>query len=313
MKSIHILGVSTLLAILLVASVGATSISVDKHEFGSNEEIQYHVTHLVDGVNYVQKTTIVQHLSGDLRTAIGINPVAWPFAHEKDVFKMMNEGTLYNEVYIGHWWPSETKQGYQDFHVFDKSDDNGKWSRTVSTETDETGTYHSTWLNRVAPGTKTVTSTFSVEGTKVSGPSDFDGNTSFWTTSPADVKVEWFDNGVLADTEEFTIAPIEGAYFVATPDVSKVGDKVKFQLIPASGKTVKSAWWSFDATNHLQTWNSRNIDPAFFYPAWAKGYQSPQVKITYTDGSTETVTRENDIRIISDRIPRSRFFKNIDY
>ncbi len=313
MKSLYILGLSALLVTLLVAGASGASISVDKHAFESNEEIRYHVADLANGVQYVQKTTVTQHLNGDLRTAFGIDPIAWPFAHDKDTFKMMNEGTLYNEVYIGHWWPSEKDQGYQDFHVFDKSDGNGKWSRTVNTGIEETGVYHSTWLNRVAPGTQNVTSTFSIEGEKLSGSNDFDGNTSFWTTCPADVKVEWYDNGVLTDTEEFTIAPVGGAYFVATPDVSKVGDKVKFQLIPASGKTVKSAWWSFDATSHLQTWNSRNIDPAFFYPAWAKGYQSPQVKITYTDGSTETVTRENYIRIISDRIPRSRYFKNIDY
>ncbi len=79
------------------------------------------------------------------------------------------------------------------------------------------------------------------------------------------------------------------AGLVAVPTTAPKGSAVKFTVTPAAGKTISSAWWSFDAAAHLNTWNSRSINPTFFYPA--KGTFSPLVKITYTDGSTETVQR----------------------
>jgi len=85
-----------------------------------------------------------------------------------------------------------------------------------------------------------------------------------------------------------------GASFTAAPLSAPKGSAVTFALSPAAGKTVASAWWSFDAPAHLNTWNSRAINPTFFYPA--AGTYSPLVKITYTDGSTETVQRTNYVR-----------------
>ena len=69
---------------------------------------------------------------------------------------------------------------------------------------------------------------------------------------------------------------------------------MKFTVTPASGKSVSAVWWSFDAPAHLNTWNSRATNPTFFYPS--AGTFSPLVKITYTDGSTETVQRTGYIR-----------------
>ena len=92
-----------------------------------------------------------------------------------------------------------------------------------------------------------------------------------------------------------TPTPVAGAgSFTATPLSAAKGSAVKFTLVPASGKTVKAAWWSFDAPAHLNTWNSRATNPTFFYPS--AGTFSPLVKITYTDGSTETVQRTNYVR-----------------
>ena len=85
-----------------------------------------------------------------------------------------------------------------------------------------------------------------------------------------------------------------GASFTAAPLTAPRGSAVKFTLIPASGKSIGSAWWSFDAPAHLNTWNSRSTNPTFFYPS--AGTFSPLVKITYTDGSSETVQRTGYIR-----------------
>ena len=78
------------------------------------------------------------------------------------------------------------------------------------------------------------------------------------------------------------------------PTTAAHGSAVKFTVTPASGKSIGSAWWSFDAPAHLNTWNSRAISPTFFYPS--AGTFSPLVKLTYTDGSTETVERTGYIR-----------------
>ncbi len=84
------------------------------------------------------------------------------------------------------------------------------------------------------------------------------------------------------------------ANFTAAPLSAPKGSAVRFTLTPAAGKTVSAAWWSFDAPAHLNTWNSRAISPTFFYPA--AGTFSPLVKITYADGTTETVQRANYVR-----------------
>ncbi len=83
------------------------------------------------------------------------------------------------------------------------------------------------------------------------------------------------------------------AGFIAVPATAPHGSAVKFTVTPASGKTIASAWWSFDASAHLNTWNSRAVDPTFFYPRI--GSFSPLVKITYTDGSTETVRQDGSV------------------
>jgi hypothetical protein len=86
-----------------------------------------------------------------------------------------------------------------------------------------------------------------------------------------------------------------GATFVAAPLTAPHGSAVRFTLTPAAGKTIGSAWWSFDAPAHLNTWNSRVVNPTFFYPS--AGTFSPLVKITYTDGSTETAQRAGYIHV----------------
>jgi hypothetical protein len=88
--------------------------------------------------------------------------------------------------------------------------------------------------------------------------------------------------------------PSGGAGFVAAPTSAPHGSAVKFTVTPASGKSISAAWWSFDASAHLNTWNSRVTNPTFFYPS--AGTFSPLVKLTYTDGSTETVRRTNYVR-----------------
>jgi PKD repeat protein len=95
-------------------------------------------------------------------------------------------------------------------------------------------------------------------------------------------------------TTTTTPVPSGGASFSAVPVSAPHGSAVKFTVTPAGGKTISAAWWSFDAPAHLNTWNSRVINPTFFYPS--TGTFSPLVKLTYTDGSAETVQRTGYVR-----------------
>ena len=83
--------------------------------------------------------------------------------------------------------------------------------------------------------------------------------------------------------------------FVAVPTTARKGAAVKFTVGASPGKTIKSVWWSFDADKHLNTWNSRNTNPTFFYPAI--GTFSPVVKITYTDNSVEEIKKSLYVKI----------------
>jgi subtilisin family serine protease len=91
--------------------------------------------------------------------------------------------------------------------------------------------------------------------------------------------------------------PIPGeATFVAESPTNPVGTAVRFKVTPRAGKTIRAAWWSFDSPDHLYTWNSRVINPTFFYPV--RGTFSPYVQLTYTDGTTDVVHRVKYIRAI---------------
>ena len=106
-----------------------------------------------------------------------------------------------------------------------------------------------------------------------------------------------FARGEIPVTTTTTPTPTTGsASFVAVPATAPHGSAFTFTVTPAFGKIIRSAWWSFDYPAHWNTWNSRGINPTFFYP-WA-GVYSPYVKLTYTDGTTEEVTRGNYIRSI---------------
>lgn len=86
-----------------------------------------------------------------------------------------------------------------------------------------------------------------------------------------------------------------GTSFTITPKQAKVGDQVKFSIRAAPGKTIRYALWSFDAPDHLDTWNSRDGCPSFFYPQ--VGTYSPRVTVEYTDGTSETVKQTGGITI----------------
>ncbi|HQJ88909.1 MAG TPA: PKD domain-containing protein, partial [Methanoregulaceae archaeon] len=88
-----------------------------------------------------------------------------------------------------------------------------------------------------------------------------------------------------------------GASFTAIPIPVKKGAAIKFTVTPATGKTIRSAWWTFDKNGHYSTWNSRTINPTFYYPA--VGTYTPLVILTYTDGTTETVERAGYVRVIA--------------
>jgi DNA-binding beta-propeller fold protein YncE len=103
-----------------------------------------------------------------------------------------------------------------------------------------------------------------------------------------------FAQGDTPVTTVTTSPPTTGsATFIAVPATAPHGSAFAFSVTPSPGKFISSAWWSFDYPVHWNTWNSRGVDPTFFYP-WAGTY-SPHVKLTYTDGTTEEVTRDKYI------------------
>lgn len=92
-----------------------------------------------------------------------------------------------------------------------------------------------------------------------------------------------------------TMSYAGSASFIAVPTTVKRGAAVKFTVTPTAGKFIRSVWWSFDSSAHMNTWNSKVTNPTFYYPA--TGTFSPLAKITYTDNSVETVRRDGYVRV----------------
>lgn len=209
-------GICAIAALLCLLCLGAGAVSVieNKHDFVSNETITYTVTNMTDGVNYSQKTTVYQYLKPGNGSEFGNNNLTWPFAHKNDMFNMTNINTTYNTVVIGHWWPpaqggsyeEATWNGYStDIVTPDGSVIKNTWNESFSYEYDQTGTYVSHWKATPAPGATIVTSVFWINGTKISGPSDFTQNTSVWSMNPALVHVDWYENNTLTSQDWFTL------------------------------------------------------------------------------------------------------------
>ncbi len=136
------------------------------------------------------------------------------------------------------------------------------------------GTHKLSGASSQTSGSSTQTSGGATQAPTVSGP--VTNSLSGSTTSPTVVTAT-------------TQAPSGSADMTVTPATARKGAAVKFTVTPAAGKTIGSVWWSFDATSHMNTWNSRSTSPTFFYPA--TGTFAPLVKVTYTDGTTAEVRK----------------------
>lgn len=211
----HVYGTCAIAALLclLVVGAGAVGIVANKHDYVSNETISYQVSNMTDGVEYSQKTTVYQYVAPGMPSEFGNNNITWPFAHRNDTFNMTNINTTSNSVVIGHWWPP-SKGGYEEASWDGLSADivgptgtvvKNTWNRTFSYEDEQTGTYQSHWKATPAPGATIVTSIFWINGTKLSGPTDFSQNTSVWTRNPALVHIDWYENNVLTANDWFTV------------------------------------------------------------------------------------------------------------
>ncbi len=122
-------------------------------------------------------------------------------------------------------------------------------------------------------------------------------------TGAHDLRLEFSGDGQNLNWVEFSSGQVtvpttpvqQGATFNVAPNPVAKSAAIRFTLVPAAGKTVRGAWWTFDKVGHYGTWNSRVTNPTFFYPR--TGTYTPLVKITYTDGSSETVERVNLVTV----------------
>ena len=210
-------GICAIAALLCLLCLGAGAVSVienHKHDYVSNETITFTVNNMTDGVNYSQKTTVYQYIKPGNGSEFGNNNITWPFAHKNDAFEMTNVNTTYNTVVIGHWWPpakggsyeEATWNGYStDIVTPDGTVVKNTWNESFDYEYDQTGTYVSHWKATAAPGATIVTSIFWINGTKISGPADFNQETSVWSKNPALVHVDWYENNTLTSQDWFTL------------------------------------------------------------------------------------------------------------
>lgn len=214
MRLAHGILVIAALLCLLCLGAGAVSVIENKHDYVSNETIQFSVTNMTDGLNYSQKTTVYQYIRPGSSSEFGNNNITWPFAHRNDAFKMTNANTTFNTVVIGHWWPparggtyeEATWNGYStDVVMPDGAVVKNTWNQSFDYAYDQTGTYNSHWQATPAPGATIVTSVFWINGTKLSGPTDFTQETSVWSKNPALVHVDWYENNILISQDWFTL------------------------------------------------------------------------------------------------------------
>jgi len=216
MRTFYTLCAVAVLLCVLVAGAGAitVNVSVNKHNFTSNETIRSVVENMDDGVYYSQKTTFFQYMRPGEPSELGTNNVTWPFAHRENVFNMTNVGTVNNSVLIGHWWPPERGGSFEELRFDGASHDivapngtvvEGTWNRSFRYDDEQIGTYMTHWYADTLPGVRVVESTFWINGTKLQGPTSFMENTSFWSRNPALVTLDYYEDNTHAAHDWFTI------------------------------------------------------------------------------------------------------------
>lgn len=228
MRTFYTLCAVAVLLCVLVAGAGAitVNVSVNKHNFTSNETIRSVVENMDDGVYYSQKTTFYQYMQPGVPSELGTSNVTWPFAHRENVFNMTNVGTVNNSVLIGHWWPPERGGSFEELWFDGASIDivapngtvvEGTWNRSFRYDDEQIGTYMTHWYADTLPGVRVVESTFWINGTKLFGPSTFTENTSFWSRNPAYVTLDYYENNIHAASDWFTLDMDGPVYPAPTP------------------------------------------------------------------------------------------------
>ncbi|WP_440951227.1 carbohydrate-binding protein [Methanosphaerula subterraneus] len=203
----------------------------------------------------------------DIETANGVTNVGWIRNGEWLTYIVTVQST--GAYTMSAWMASPNSGRSMDLLV-----DGVQTARIMVPNTGSFSTFKmSSLLITLTAGTHTLKLTFSGDGQNLD-------------------RLEFMTGAVMTTT--IPTGPPAGASFTATPLSAPKGTAVRFALSPAPGRTVRAAWWTFDSVNHDNTWNSRETNPTFFYPA--AGSFSPLVKITYTDGSTETVEHANFIQ-----------------
>ena len=192
-----------LCAIVAGASASTVAVNVSKHAVTSNETVTSTVTNMLNGTHYSQKITFYQHVKPGSPSEIATK-TAWPFMLKDDIFIMSTANTTDNNVYIEHQWPPERGGGNESLW-FNGTSTNGAWTRSHHFETNQTGTYSTAWHSTPLSGAEIVTSTFWINGTKISGPNNFTQTITAWVRNPTLVELEYYENDAFATRDSFTI------------------------------------------------------------------------------------------------------------
>ncbi len=192
-----------LCAIVVGASASTVAVNVSKHTVVSNETVTSTVTNMLNNTHYSQKTTFYQYVKLGSPSEIATK-TAWPFMLKDDVFIVSTANTTDNNVYIEHQWPPERGGGNESLWLNGTST-SGAWTRSHHFETNQTGSYGTAWHSVPLSGAGIVTSTFWINGTKISGPNNFTQGITAWVRNPTLVELEYYENDVFATRDSFTI------------------------------------------------------------------------------------------------------------
>jgi hypothetical protein len=268
-------------------------------------------TEVVHRVNYVVVTTTGTVTPTPTQPG-PFKPLTIPGRIEAEDYDLGGEGVAYHDTTTGNTGGEYRKDDVDIEQIAGEGTPSVGWIRTgewlqYSANVLTTGQY--TLMARVASPNSGRIATLTVDGaTAAAIPVPNTGGFTTFTTITVPItltagthtlrltfsgdgqNLNWLEFAPAGPTTPPTTpVPSGGASFVAEPTTAPHGSAVKFSITPAAGKSISGAWWSFDAPAHLNTWNSRAVNPTFFYPA--AGTFSPLVRLTYTDGTIEEVHR----------------------
>jgi hypothetical protein len=203
-------GPASALSVTMLNASGTVVSETTNNTIMNGEDVTFNISGMTNGTFFQWNVTNHQDMStftgasGNTNTsAFGNLNITIPFMIGNAAFTLSEMNTTENTMIVGNY-ENKTGGSYHEL-IYNGSSVNGLFSRTNKLDEIVQGNMSTQWAGTPMAGAQYVTNGFTINGTKVEGPENFDMTTSMYSENPATVDVEISADGTIAYNNSFSI------------------------------------------------------------------------------------------------------------